>query len=205
MTPMTSAAPGCGGHEPRGPGRPRDPDVDRLVVDAATDLICEHGFDGLTMEAVARRAGVAKATVYRRFPSKVDLAVAACLATSPPPVDPPETGSLVDDLVVLVQGLVRKIRGSAGGRLMPAMVAASAGNAEVREALRRFSSTRRGNMREVLQRGVDRGEIRADADVDLLADCLVGPIVFRYLVSGRPIGGDTPRRLVEQVLRGAAN
>lgn len=186
----------------RGRGRPRDPDVDRLIVDTAVRLISEHGFDGLTMEAVAREAGIAKATLYRRFPCKVDLAVSACHAVSPVIAELPNTGSLTEDLVALVGGVVEKMRTSDGGRIMPAMVAASGSNPEVREALRRFSSTRRSKVRDVLTRAVDSGEIRAEADVDLVADCLVGPVVFRHLVTGQRLDDAVVRRLVTQVVEG---
>ena len=188
----------------RGPGRPRDPDVDRGVVDAAVAIISEIGFDALTMEAVAKRAGVAKASVYRRFPSKVDLAVAACEAVSPalPPV--PDTGSVRDDLVAVVSFLVDKLQGSDSGRLMPAMVAAAGHNEDVREAMRRFSVSRRSLTIEVLRRAVERGQLSADLDVDLFADMLSGPIIYRHLISGRPVNKKVARALVDQALAGGA-
>ena len=193
---------GCAGV--RGPGRPRDPDVDRSVVDAAVAIIIEIGFDGMTMEAVAKRAGVAKASVYRRFPSKIDLAVAACEAAGPALSPVPDTGSVRDDLVGVLAALLEKLLGSDSGRLMPAMVAASGHNEEVREVLRRFSASRRSRTIEVLQRAVDRGELRADLDIELFADMLTGPVIYRHLISGRPINKKVVRALVDQALAGGA-
>jgi AcrR family transcriptional regulator len=189
--------------EVRGPGRPRDPDVDRAVVDAAVELISEFGFDGLTMEAVAKRAGVAKATLYRRFPCKVDLAVAACEAVSPtlPPL--PDTGSLRDDLLDVLEVLVNKLRTSDTGRLMPAMVAAAPTNPEVREALRRVSTSRRTRTADVLRRAVARGEVREDLDVEVVADVLTGPVVYRHLINGKPLTAKVLGSIVDQVLFGA--
>lgn len=188
--------------EVRGPGRPRDPDVDRGVVDAAVAIISEVGFDGLTMEAVAKRAGVAKASVYRRFPSKVDLAVAACEAVSPALPPALDSGSVRDDLVAVLEALVDKLRGSDSGRIMPAMVAASGHNQDVREVLRRYSASRRSRTTEVLRRAVDRGELRDDLDVDLFADMLAGPLIYRHLISGRPINAKVVRSIVDQALEG---
>ena len=202
MTAIRAVEEPVEGAEPRGPGRPRDPDVDRNVVEAAVAIIIEQGFDGLTMEAVAKRAGVAKASVYRRFPSKVDLAVAACEAVSPalPPV--PDTGSVRDDLLVVLHHLLDKLLSSDSGRLMPAMVAASGHNEEVRETLRRFSASRRSRSAEVLGRAVERGELRADLDIDLFADMLTGPVVYRHLISGRPVNKKVLKALVDQALAG---
>jgi len=175
------------------------------VVDAAIELISDQGVEKLTMDAVAKRAGVAKATVYRRFPSKVDLVVAACHAAVPYEPDLPESGSLVEDLVTLLGNLGRKLETSRSGRLMPAMVAASGTNPEVREALARFADSRRRNLREVLKRAVDRGDLRGDADADLLADCLVGPLIYRHLIGGGQIERAAVQRLVEQVLCGVVD
>lgn len=200
---MQSASDECATVGIRGRGRPRDPDVDRQVIEAAIELISEHGVDKLTMDAVAKHAGVAKASVYRRFPSKVELVVAACHAAVPYEPDLPESGSLTDDLVTLLGNLGRKLETSRSGRLMPAMVAASGTNPEVREALARFAASRRSNLRALLERGVERGDLRADADVDLLVDCLVGPVIYRHLIGGAPMQSAV-RRLVDQVLRGVA-
>jgi AcrR family transcriptional regulator len=190
--------------EARGPGRPRDPDVDRSVVDAAVDAISELGFDGMTMEAVARRAGVAKATLYRRFPSKVDLALAVCEAASPAMPPTPDTGSVRDDLVEVLGALVEKLRSSDSGRIMPAMVAASSSNPEVREAMHRFSASRRSRALEVLERAVARGEVRDDVDLGLVVDMLSGPVFYRHLISGRPVSAKVLGDLVELVLAGIA-
>lgn len=201
MGPALADTPPPGG---RGPGRPRDPEVDRQLVDATVDLVSEAGFEGLTMEAVAKRAGVAKATVYRRFPSKVDLVVAVCHAVSPTLPEPPDTGSVRDDLLAVLTSVTQKLQRSDTGRLMPAMVAASGHQPEVREALGRFSASRRSTTTAVLERAIERGELRADADVELLTDALVGPLIYRHLVTGRSTGPAVLRRHIDQVVRGVA-
>src|SRR6201999_3061456 len=88
----------------RRPGRPRDPEVEQHIVATAVDIVGESGFDGLTMDEVARRAGVAKATVYRRFPSRVDLSMAVCHALTPAMGPEPDTGSIENDLLAVMDG-----------------------------------------------------------------------------------------------------
>jgi len=187
----------------RRPGRPRDPVVEHLIVSAATDLVGEVGIDGLTMDEVARRAGVAKATVYRRFPSKVDLVMAVCHALTPALGDEPDTGSIEKDLMVVMGSLLEKLEAPDSGRLMPAMIASSVANPEIREALRRFSANRRERTTKIIERAIARGELRDDVDVELMADQLSAPLIYRNLISGQPVNAQVARRLVSQVLRGA--
>jgi AcrR family transcriptional regulator len=187
----------------RRPGRPRDPDVEQQIVAAAIDLVGEVGFDGLTMDHVARQAGVAKATVYRRFPSKVDLVMAVCHGLTPALGPEPDTGSIEEDLIIVMAGVLEKLKAPDSGRLMPAMIATSVTNPEIREALQRFSASRRERSTKIIKRAIARGELRDDVDVELMADQLSAPLIYRNLISGRPVNAQVARRLVSQVLRGA--
>ena len=187
----------------RGRGRPRDPEVEQQIAEATVGLVAEVGFEALTMEAVAKRAGVAKATLYRRFPAKVDLIVAACQWVSPMEPEVPDTGSVRDDLVEVISGFADRLRRSEAGRTLPSMVASSVRSPEIREALQRVSESRRSRLLHVLRRGVDRGELHDDLDLELIADTLTGPIAYRHLISGRSITPSVVARLVDQVLRGA--
>jgi AcrR family transcriptional regulator len=187
----------------RRPGRPRDPDVEHQIVSAAIDLVGEVGIDRLTMDEVARRAGVAKATVYRRFPSKVDLVMAVCHALTPAMGPEPDTGSIEDDLMHVMDGLLEKLKAPDSGRLMPAMIASAVTNPEIREALQRFSAGRRERTTKIIKRAIVRGELRDDIDVELMVDQLSAPLIYRQLISGRPVNAGVARRLVSQTLRGA--
>jgi hypothetical protein len=115
----------------------------------------------------------------------------------------PDTGSLRDDLLDVLGVLVTKLRTSDTGRLMPAMVAAAPTNPDVQEALRRFSASRRTRTAEVLRRAVVRGEVRADLDVEVVADVLAGPVVYRHLITGKPLTPKVLAAIVDQVLVGA--
>ncbi|HNE36808.1 MAG TPA: TetR/AcrR family transcriptional regulator, partial [Microthrixaceae bacterium] len=187
-----------------GPGRPRDPLVDRAILDAAVELLSDGGIEAMTMESVATRAGVSRASVYRRYANRVDLMEAAFHAAAEQKPEPPDTGDVRRDLVQLLTRLSTLLMESDTGAVLPAMLAAARENAEVREALERFTSERRSPTITVLRRGVDRGEIRADVDPELMADALVGAVIYGLLMRNAGLG---PRRvvdLVDLVLAGAA-
>lgn len=186
-----------------GPGRPRDPQVDHDVLEAAVHLLSSGGYEALSVEAVAARAGVSRATVYRRYANRADLLDAACRRFAKPDIEPPDTGSVRGDLIALVRRLAAMLNEDDTGGMLPAVLSAARAHAEVREALRRFISTRRSPSVEVIRRGVDRGEIRTDVDPELLADLLNGAVVYRLLIRNGSIGERRAADLVDTLLAGA--
>lgn len=187
----------------RRPGRPRDPELDGAILAAAIDVLCEEGFAGTSVEAVAERAGVGKATIYRRWPTREDLLLAAgacmggCAAA-------PDTGSLRDDLVALVASLVSTLRTTPAGALLPAVVDEAARSPELRCRFDTFIDDRRAPVRHVLARAAARGELRAGVDHDVVVDLLSGPVFTRVLVTGGPLDDDLAGRIVDAVLAGVA-
>ncbi len=189
---------------PRAPGRPRSSTADAKIIEAAVDSLEADGFDGLTVDGVAARAGVSKATIYRRYPSKIDLVLAAaqqCIGDIPIPLD---TGSLRGDLEAMAQKLVALVATTPAGRIMPMLVAEISRNPELREAFRNYIGCRRGISMEIAQRAIARGELRADTDVEVMVDVLAGPIFYRSLVSGGPLDDHFVRHLVDAVTRAYA-
>ncbi|MDQ3353007.1 MAG: TetR/AcrR family transcriptional regulator [Actinomycetota bacterium] len=184
----------------RRPGRPRDPGLDRAILAATSELLSAEGFGGTSVEAVAERAGVSKATIYRRWPTREDLLLAAGGSMGPCPPDP-ETGSLRDDLVTLIGGLAAVMRTPVGG-LLPATVDEAARNPELRSRLDAFIDDRRGPVRAVLARAAARGELRAGIEPELVVDLLAGPVFTRILLTGGPLEDDLATRIVEAVLGG---
>ena len=185
----------------RPPGRPRRVEVDQAILEAAVELFAEGGLDGLTVEGVAARANVGKATIYRRYPGKVDLVIAASRSFTVDGGDAPDTGTTRGDLRALVDWLVAMLTTTPLGRALPMMVADRARVPELAEAHRALIAEKRARHRGVLQRGVDRGDLRADADLELVIDSYVGPIFYRFLISDAPLDDAFADELVEHVLR----
>src|SRR5207244_3661280 len=179
----------------RGPGRPRSAEADQAILGATISLLAEGGYDALTMEKVAARAGVGKATVYRRWGSKVELAVDA-LKASIADVEVHATDSLRDDLTAYVQGMVTWLTDRTG-QVMAGLSAEIQHNAELAEALRtNLVAPRRAAMLGALEAAKAKGDIRPGVDVEVIVDLLVGPLYMRLLISGVPIEQATARDIV---------
>ena len=175
---------------PRPPGRPRSARADRAILGAATELLVEQGFDAMTIEGVAELAGVGKTTIYRRWPTKEDLVVAAVGGLSAD-VAIPDTGSVREDLVGLLEQMARLLSETVPGRALPRMVAeVAAGTGVGRAYADRVIGPRRAMFALVLRRGLERNELPADLDVELAIDMLMGPVIVRRLLGG-PRGPST--------------
>jgi AcrR family transcriptional regulator len=189
----------------RAPGRPRDPQVDRAILAATLELLGEDGFDGLSIEAVAARAGVGKTTVYRRWPSKIPLVVDALTAMKAPTVSAvPDDMSTRDALLRAMSGFAKPNEGSAA-RVLAGLVDAMSRNAELAQAVRTvLVAERERGLVAVIERGKQRGEIRPDVDARVMVDLLGGPVVLRRLITGQPVNQRLTHTIVDLVLDGAA-
>jgi AcrR family transcriptional regulator len=186
---------------PRGPGRPRDARADGAILDATLRLVGSVGLGGLTMDAVAATAGVSKATIYRRWASKEALVLDAWMACFTDDTIP-DTGSLERDLVTILGGLRDNITKGLLARVLPQMVAASQVNEELARAYREFVLNRRARTTVVLTRAIERGELPAGMDLDLVQEMLVGPLFYRTLLSREVIDDDLVATVVQTVLAG---
>ena len=177
-------------------GRPRSCEADAAILDAATELFCELGYDGLSVEGVAAKAGVAKTTIYRRYPTKLDLVMAASIHMSADKVPALETGELRADLIAIVQSYVHMLTETSVGRAIPMMIVAKIQNPELAAAHDAFVASRRSISIGVIRRAMDRGDLPAGTDPELVSDLLTGPILLRVFVTGQPV---TPRYVEELV------
>jgi AcrR family transcriptional regulator len=185
-------------------GRPRDVGRDRAILEATLALVGEVGLAGLTIDAVALRAGVGKATIYRRWSSKEALVLDAWSALVERP-ELPDTGSLRDDLHGLLRTLTHTF--AATGvvrRILPQMVAAAQVDDEFRVAYQQYVAQRRRPMQVILARARRRGELPPDADLELIHDLILGPFMYRVLVSGAPFDETTVDDVLAIVLAGAS-
>lgn len=173
--------------------------ADRAILDATLEMLAEGGYADLSIEGVAARAGVGKATVYRRWPSKVQLVLAAA-ASSVERIRVPDTGNVRDDVLELLRMILRVLTSSVAGRALPWLVAERTDDPELREALERFWAERRALMFTILDRAVERGELHPGLDRRIVADLLYGPIHYRFLVTGDPLDEEFAERLADEVL-----
>ena len=202
MIDSTPAAPAVA----RAVGRPRDPEADRAILEATIELLAEEGFGGLSIEAVAARAGVGKTTVYRRWPSKIPLVVDALTHLKmPASVVITDDMSTRDALVRALSEGIRAHRDEPTDRILAGIIGAMSQDHELADAVRSgLLSKRRDNVFALIERGKTRGEIGPDVDVEVIADLLGGPILMRRLVTGSPVSARFVRQIVTTVLDGAA-
>jgi AcrR family transcriptional regulator len=209
MSPRTppgkrQAPPAAAPPPARGRGRPRDDRAEQSIIDSTIVILDEAGYAGLSIEAVAARAGVSRPTVYRRWPTKLDLAVDAVLRTAPP-LDVTETADPQADLCRLVSGLVTEMTTSPLGRVITA--AFTSGDTSAAPLTRRLTEDYlqpgRAAITSILQRAVRQGILRDDLDLDLLLDLVLGTPAYRWLTTGEPVGADTVRAAVDLAWHGA--
>ena len=149
-----------------------------------------EGFAAVTVEAIAERAGVSKATVYRWWPNRAAVVMDGFLSTVSSEVPFPHTGRAREDIRLHMRRLVEAFGGKMG-RTVAALIAEGQTNPELAEALRsRWLSVRRAEAREILELGVERGELREDLDPEVTVDVLYGPIYYRMLVGHAPLDDD---------------
>src|SRR5687768_9098154 len=186
---------------PRTPGRPRDPKLDEAILAATLQLLASDGYEGLTIEAVAAMAGVGKASVYRRFPGKEQLVVEAVASLSEQP-ERREGMGVRDELVALLETIRRKSDSSLSGKIFPRLLSAGIDNPMLLQRYReQVLDPRRQRFVDVVQRGIDEGLLRADADPGHAVDLLVGPMVYRNLIrTDPPPGPELAARIVDDVL-----
>lgn len=204
---MTAEVRDCAG-ERRGPGRPRSADADRAIIAAALEMLADEGYHKLTIEAVATAAGVGKATVYRRWPSKYELvrdALSALNEGMPPP--PPATLSTRERAQIMMEAACRKDPLSLPGRILPRMMAYRVSHPELFDMyVTQVLEPRRERLRQVLREGIERGEVRPDIDVALAASALTAPSMMMTLSlpAGQALPPGTVQRLADIVWPGIA-
>ncbi len=166
---------------PRRRGRPRDERASEAILSATLRAIAEMGFGGFTMRAVADQAGVGLPTIYRRWRSKEELAREAIDAALGRAMPVPDTGSLREDLRILLHELVDYLNDPELGGIWLSLISESRRDGMWLESLEELTATRRHRVRVVVLRAVDRGELPRNIDVDLFLDMVQGPMWVRML------------------------
>jgi len=189
----------------RPPGRPRSPRADEAIVSAVLDLLTEGvSVDALSIEAVAARAGVGKATIYRRWSNKEALLVDAVRALKGDPPRPAGV-SVREDLIMLLSAMGRP-HDSRAMKVLPCLIPEVHRNPVQHRLYQEIIEPRREVMRQVLRRGLRTGELRPDIDIELTMALLSGPILVQKVLRWNPALDDAslPERVVDAVLAGIA-
>lgn len=178
------------------PGRPRDPETDSAILSATLKLLRDRGYEGTAVERVASEAGVGKTTIYRRYASKEELVTAALRALRDNSGPPPDTGDTRKDMVEMIVQTKAAIERGPGFAFIGALLVEEHRNPKLLELFReRILHPRRDEALTVLARGVERGEIRSDVDLELAVHAMVGATLMRHL-----LGSAQSRKRIKQTV-----
>lgn len=192
------------GEAPPRRGRPRSARSTKAILAAAGELLLEHGLDAVSMDAIAERAGVSKATIYRWWPTKETLAIDALYEdwTAAYPVAP-DTGSLRGDLLGVLLPWVDHIVTRPYARVLGALLTrARTDDSFARELNERLVQPRRDRARPIFHRAIARGEIPEDTDIELGLDLLYGPVYHRFLQGHLPLSPAFVEAVIDAALVG---
>jgi AcrR family transcriptional regulator len=209
MIPSTAPAPDVNAaHQPGDPavptrkGRPRSDLAHRKILDAARELLSDDGFSDFRLEHVAARAGVGKATIYRRWGSKEALAQELLAELAAPHIAVADSDNTRDELLAAVVNPMRAVTDTPFGPVIRALLSQIAVNPTLGDPFRAtVVQARRREVARVIARGIARGDLRPDADADVATELLVGPVYFRLMFGGE-LTLDFANRVVDNVLRG---
>ena len=186
-------------------GRRRSERSHRAILAATQQLLVERSYREVTIEGIAARAGVGKQTIYRWWPSKAALVLEAYLTGAEAVPPPAEKTTVREDVRALLGWLIAVLAEPTGGRVVAGLVGDLQHDPDLADGFRRdVVPARREAMHAALERGRERGEIRADADLELAVDALHGAVFYRLLLSGEPLDDAFAGRLADQVLAGIA-
>jgi AcrR family transcriptional regulator len=183
-------------------GRPRSERAHQAILTAARELLIDEGFASFRLEHVAARAGVGKATIYRRWPSKEVLAQDLLTQLAGPHIEVADSGNTRDDLLAAVTNPMRAVTDTDFGPVIKAMLSQIASNPRIGDPFRAtVVEARRMEITKVIQRGIARGDLRPDVDAAVATELLVGPVYFRLMFGG-VLDLDFAQQVVDSVMRG---
>ncbi|TBL81008.1 TetR/AcrR family transcriptional regulator [Paenibacillus thalictri] len=165
-------------------GRPRNVETEKAILSASYDLLLECGFGTVTVEKIAERAGVSKATIYKWWPNKAAVVMDGFLSAATARLPVPDTGSVLQDILDHVRNVTRFML-SPDGKIIKELIGEGQFDSGLAEAYRtRYFQPRRLEAGQLLARGVQRGELKEDLNIELSIDLIYGPIFYRLLVLG---------------------
>lgn len=185
-----------------GRGRPRDPETREKILKAAYDLLIEVGFMDLTIEGIAAKAGVGKPTIYRRWKCKASLAMDAFLEIVTPEIAFPNTGSAKEDFREQMYKLV-KLMNSPRGEVLANVIGCGQANQDLITAFQQsWLLPRREDAQRILQRGIERGDLRQEVEIEVAIDALYSPFFYRLLLKHQSLTNKFVDKLLDIVFQG---
>jgi AcrR family transcriptional regulator len=176
--------------------------TEQAILDSTRELLADVGVRGLTIEGVAAHSGVAKTTIYRRWRSRDELALAVLLDMVATVTAVPDLGDTRAELVTFVNGAVEILGRTLMGRVMQGLVSELATNPELAQSFRdRVVAARLAEVRRIVDRGIDRRDLRRDTDYELAHELLFGPVYYRLLLSGGALDRKLAPRIVDAFMR----
>ncbi len=168
-------------------GRPRSAETENAILTASYNLLLENGFGSVTVEKIAERAKVSKATIYKWWPNKAAVVMDAFLSAAAARLPVPDTGSVITDIIIQVTNLANFLT-SREGKVITELIAEGQFDPGLAEAYRmRYFTPRRLDSRHILERGIQRKELPDKLDIELSIDLIYGPIFYRLLLTGEPL------------------
>ncbi|ALB47940.1 TetR/AcrR family transcriptional regulator [Clostridium beijerinckii] len=183
-------------------GRPRSEKTKNAILSAAYDLLLESGFGSVTIEKIAEKAGVSKATIYKWWSNKAAVVMDAFFDAAVVRLPVPDTGSTMDDIIIQVNNLANFLT-SREGKVINEIIAEGQSDQKLAETYRTvYFKPRRLDSRYILERGISRGELKEDLDIELVMDLVFGPLFYRLLITGDIVDENFIRNMVTCAFNG---
>ncbi|WP_026889502.1 TetR/AcrR family transcriptional regulator [Clostridium beijerinckii] len=177
-------------------GRPRSEKTKNAILSAAYDLLLENGFGAVTIEKIAEKAGVSKATIYKWWSNKAAVVMDAFFDVAVVRLPVPDTGSTMNDIIIQVSNLANFLT-SREGKVINEIIAEGQFDPKLAETYRAvYFKPRRLDSRHILERGISRGELKEDLDIELVMDLVFGPLFYRLLITGDIVDENFIRNMV---------
>jgi len=180
-------------------GRPRNVETQKAILAASYELLLEQGFEAVTVEKIADRAKVSKATIYKWWPNKAAVVMDGYMSAATAKLHVPNTGSVFEDILIHATSLARFLT-SREGIIIKELVGEGQFDTSLAEEYQaRYFRPRRLEARQMFERGIQCGELKPDIDIELSMDLIYGPIFYRLLV----LGGTPDDAYMTQLVRSA--
>lgn len=184
------------------PGRPRSEKTKSDILKASYELLIENGFSEVTIEKIAERANVSKATIYKWWPNKAAVVMEGFLNATDLELPIPDTGSAIEDMFIQVDNFVNFLI-SRKGNVITEIIAEGQSDVKLAEIYRKaYFTPRRDISKQILERGISRGELREDLNQEESIDLIWGPVFYRLLITGDKIDVNFIKNIIDYAFKG---